>query len=232
MRDFTDITFILDRSGSMGSLQSDIIGGFRAFVEEQQRLGDNASLTLVQFDHEYTVNFSNVPIKDVSSTIEFVPRGTTALLDAIGKTIIDTGARLSQMPESDRPNKVLVIVMTDGHENASREFTGAKIREMVEHQKTVYRWEFVFLGANIDSFGTAASMGVAAFSVSNYDASSLGAQSAMRGASTYTLSSRSNDSGGGSAVSMAVAYKQAMDAIKSEYTGAGGQAPPSNGGTA
>ena len=231
MRNFTDITFILDRSGSMDSLQSDVIGGFRAFVEEQQRLGDNAALTLVQFDHEYAINFSNVPIKDVSSTIEFIPRGATALLDAIGRTIVDTGIRLSQTPEADRPNKVLMIVMTDGHENASIEFTGAKIREMVEHQKTVYQWEFVFLGANIDSFGTASSLGVSSFSVSNYDASSHGTKSALRGVSTYTASLRSS-AGGGSAVSMAEAYAKSMDAIKRETAGSGGQAPPPNGGAA
>lgn len=212
MKNFTDITFILDRSGSMSSLASDVVGGFETFVKDQRNAGENAALTLVQFDDQYEVVFANRPIMDAPTTIQFAPRGSTALLDAIGRTINDVGARLSKTPENDRPNKVLFIVMTDGYENASREFTNVKVKELVEHQKTKYQWDFVFLGANMDSFSVGGSMGVSSFGTVNFVATSAGVRSGLQAASYYTSSARLSHNGV-SVVSMADAYEQAMDEL-------------------
>src|SRR3990167_7460886 len=128
---YTDITFILDRSGSMIPIKQDVIGGFNSFITEQKALPGKLKVTLVQFDNVYEAVFvaksvDQVPVLDSNS---YQPRGSTALLDAIGRTINDTGARLRRMSEKDRPAKVLVIIYTDGQENASNEFTKDKIKE-------------------------------------------------------------------------------------------------------
>lgn len=195
MRDFTDITFILDRSGSMASVAGDVIGGYKTFVEDQKKAGDNAAMSLVQFDSEYERVFSGVPIKNVSSELAFSPRGMTALLDALGRTINETGQRLAALPESQRPNKVMIIVLTDGEENASNEFNHSQVRDLVKLQQNTYNWQFVFLGANIDSFAVAGNFGVNAYTTSNYVANAQGIIYAMNGLSTYTSSVRASVDG-------------------------------------
>jgi len=195
MKDFTDITFILDRSGSMDSIKKDVVGGYKTFVEDQKKLGDNASMTLVQFDNEYELVFSHVPIQYVDAKLNFYPRGMTALRDAVGRTIKTTGERLSKLSEAERPNKVMIIVLTDGEENASNEFSHSQIREMVKLQQNVYNWQFVFLGANIDSFAVGGSLGVNAFTTSNYQATEQGVAYALGGLSTYTSCLRTSASG-------------------------------------
>ena len=145
----TMVAIVLDRSGSMEACAADVIGGFNRLIEDQKKLPGECLVTLVQFDHEYQLLRDGVPVQQVEplSPATFVPRGNTALLDAMGRTIVSVGEKLAAMPETDRPGKVLMVVLTDGHENASSEYTYERVREMIEHQKTVYSWEFVFIGS-------------------------------------------------------------------------------------
>ncbi|NNE00551.1 MAG: VWA domain-containing protein [Pirellulaceae bacterium] len=159
--DLTDITLVVDRSGSMESIRDDAQGGINAFIREQAGLPGQALITLVQFDTDYEFLAKGVPATDIAP-YELQPRGATALLDAIGRAINETGQRLSQINESDRPGLVVFVVMTDGLENSSREFTTNKIKQMIEHQQTHYQWQFTFLGADQDAFAEAGALGIAA----------------------------------------------------------------------
>lgn len=175
---YTDITIVLDRSGSMDIIKDDTIGGFNAFLKAQQEVPGEATITLVQFDDLYETVYQAANLKQANplDSQTFVPRGTTALLDAVGRAINDTGARLSAMAEADRPEKVIFVILTDGHENASKEFTLQRINEMIQHQQGQYRWEFVFLGANQDAIATAAQMGIAAQAALTFTANTQGTQ--------------------------------------------------------
>lgn len=173
---YTDITVALDRSGSMEIIKDDTIGGFNQFLSDQKAVPGDATITLAQFDDQYEVVYSASDIQSVKAldSLTFVPRGSTALYDAIGRTIIDTGKRLEAMPEDARPGKVIFVIVTDGQENASKEFRVDKISEMIGHQKTKYSWEFVFLGANQDAIFTAKNIGISAANAMTYAANSKG----------------------------------------------------------
>lgn len=157
--DLTDITLVVDRSGSMQDIRTDAEGGVNAFVENQANEPGQAYLTLVQFDTEYEFLHKGVPIGQVPK-YNLVPRGATALLDAIGRAINETGERLSKMNETDRPGLVVFVVMTDGLENSSREFSKSRIKEMIQHQQEKYGWQFTFLGADQDAFAEADALGI------------------------------------------------------------------------
>lgn len=161
-QDLTEIVVILDRSGSMSSIKDDVIGGFNSFIEEQRKVEGFANVSLYMFDDQYESVYEGTELYLVPKLTNetFVPRGTTALLDSIGKTINSVGARLANTPESERPSKVMVVIITDGHENSSKEFTAAQIKEMTEHQTNVYGWQFLYIGANQDSFSVAQSYGI------------------------------------------------------------------------
>lgn len=159
-QDLTDITVVLDRSGSMHACQSDSEGGLNRFIDDQKKLPGEAVFTLVQFDTEYEFVHRAVPIRSVPHCT-LVPRGNTALLDAVGRAIVETGERLAKTREADRPGLVVFVIVTDGQENSSREFTLAKVREMIAHQQAVYKWQFTYLGANQDAFAEAGALGIA-----------------------------------------------------------------------
>lgn len=167
-KDYTHIAIVLDRSGSMASCADDTIGGFNTFIEEQKNGQGEASLTLCQFDTVYETVHDAIALKDVPP-LKFEPRGSTALLDAIGRTINDTGAWLKGKPEEERPERVVFVILTDGHENASHEFTRPQIKEMIQRQEGSYKWQFVFLGANQDAIATGADMGIPMSSTLTYD---------------------------------------------------------------
>ena len=190
MRISTDITFLLDRSGSMASKVTDVIGGWKAFVEKQKTEPGEAKVSLVQFDDQYETPFTAIPIENLSPIIVYSPRGWTALRDAIGRTINNVGERLRSLPASERPTKVVIIVMTDGEENASREFTQDQIKQMVKHQTDNYQWEFLFLGANIDSFAIGASYGVLGINTTNYSYTKGGMRAMFSTVSNYTSATR------------------------------------------
>jgi hypothetical protein len=190
--DFTDITIILDRSGSMESVAGDTIGGFNRFVQDQKGGHGDAALTLVQFDDRYETVYAGVPIERAQAlTAEtFVPRGSTALLDAIGRTIDETGRRLAAIREPDRPEQVIMVIITDGYENASRHYPSHRISEMIAHQSDVYNWQFVYIGANQDAIATAAAMGVDAGSALTYAPSAAGTEQAFASISRRTALKR------------------------------------------
>lgn len=175
----TEIAFILDRSGSMESMVEPAISGFNRLLREQQQESGSARFTLVLFDDAYEVPVQSLPIAEVVEldTTTFVPRGSTALLDAIGRTIDELGAKLAATPEAERPGQVIVAILTDGMENASTRFTWQDISKRIRHQTDQYEWKFLFLGANQDAIATAGRMSIAAADSSNFamDAASYGA---------------------------------------------------------
>jgi len=181
MKQLVEIICIIDRSGSMQTLKDDAIGGFNSFLDDQKKLPGSAQLTLVLFDDEYLKIHDALNIQDVPplTSESYTPRGTTALYDAIGKTVNEVGKRLADTPEHERPNKILVCILTDGHENASTEFTSEKIAEMIDHQKTKYSWEFMFLAANQDAVLTAKTMNIDADHAISFDATRRGMRFSM-----------------------------------------------------
>lgn len=191
MKNLTDMTIILDRSGSMEPLVADMIGGFNRLLDDQRVLPDPAVLTLVQFDHEYEVIYSACDVRAAPGLTRetYLPRGTTALLDAMGRTIESTGRRLAARRVEARPSRVIVVTMTDGLENASRAYSRDRVFEMITHQRSKYAWEFVFVGANQDAIATADRLGVAV--ACNYTADSVGTANAFAGVSRGLGSYRS-----------------------------------------
>ena len=160
----TELVFILDRSGSMGGLENDTIGGFNSMLTKQQQQPGDCRITTVLFDHEYEILHDRIDIEAVKPITgnDYFVRGQTALLDAIGRTINKIGSVQKNSAEGCGAEKVLFVITTDGMENASREFSYEKIKEMVGRQKSEYSWEFIFLGANIDAVDVANRFGVAA----------------------------------------------------------------------
>ena len=194
-KNLTEMVFILDRSGSMGHLVKDTIGGFNSMIEQQKNEDGDAYITTVLFDHEYEFLHDHVDIKDVQpiTNKEYYARGMTALLDAVGRTIYSVGARLNDTPEDERPEKVIFVITTDGYENASQEFTKAGVKKMIEHQQEKYSWTFMFLGANMDAVGEAMSLGVNAQFARTYTASDIGTQSVYNAVSDTLSYARSID---------------------------------------
>ncbi|MGI6730805.1 MAG: vWA domain-containing protein [Anaerovoracaceae bacterium] len=174
----TELVFILDRSGSMSGLESDTIGGYNALLEKQKKEDGEAIVTTVLFDDKYELLHDRINLNGISPITDqdYYVRGCTALLDAVGKTINKISNAQKHTLEEERAEKVLFVITTDGLENASREYSYDKIKEMVERQKTEYGWEFIFLGANIDAVETAASFGISADRAANYHADSEGTQ--------------------------------------------------------
>lgn len=171
---FTVIQAIIDRSGSMESIRSDAEGGFNAFIADQRTQPGECRVSLVQFDHEYEVVYEDTSIADVPR-LRIAPRGRTAMLDAIGHAITSLGVRLANLPEDKRPGTVLVCIVTDGLENASREFNYDVIKTMITHQEQVYSWTFLYLGADQDAIAQGSRMGIDASRALSYGRGNSGA---------------------------------------------------------
>lgn len=155
-----ELVFILDRSGSMGGLESDTIGGYNSMLSKQKKeKTGKVSVTTVLFDDQYELLYNQVPIEKVSPMTEeeYYVRGSTALLDAIGKTVMQVKANQDKKEIKD---KVLFVIITDGMENASREYRADQIKKLIEERKEKNNWEFLFLGANIDAIGAAKDIGI------------------------------------------------------------------------
>jgi hypothetical protein len=159
--DLTHLYFLLDRSGSMHTIVDDTVGGFDAFIAEQRKTPGECRVTLCQFDDHYDEVYADRAIAEVPSLV-LEPRGTTALLDAIARLVIDAGKRLAALPEDQRPGTVVVGIMTDGMENASREWTHPQVKELIERQTRDYQWQFLYLGADQDAIEVGMSIGVGA----------------------------------------------------------------------
>jgi hypothetical protein len=192
MARITDITIILDRSGSMSSIREATVGGVNAFMDDVNKVPGEGVWSLVQFDDPDSARgareqFPHVVFENVSSTqlprlepADFKPRGSTALVDAVCLTIGRITTRVLAVPEVDRP-KVMVVIMTDGRENASRQFTSANLREVVAERQSVHGWEFLYLGANQDTFAEAGKYGIAKTgNVVNFSATDAGARGALQ----------------------------------------------------
>lgn len=180
----TQISIVLDRSGSMSSVREATVLGFNEFVEGQKSGTGDANVSLVQFDTEnpYELLYQARPVKEVPKlTIEdYIPRGGTPLHDAIGRTIDGLGTSLSKAKETERPGKVVIVIITDGLENSSREYSSSRIAEMIKHQREVYKWEFVFLGANQDAILTGEKLNIPATHSANYSGQKTGTVNAFR----------------------------------------------------
>jgi len=188
-KELTEIVFILDESGSMSPVKDDTIGGFNQFVEDQKKLPGFADFTLVKFSDYYKVinegaDIVNIPDLDRNS---YTPSFSTALLDAVGKTIELVKKRLEKVTEGNKPAKVLFAILTDGEENASREYTTSKIQDLVKEARDKDGWEFLFLGADIDAWSGGSSMGI----TSNVRVSKSNMKMSMKGMSNYTAMYRS-----------------------------------------
>ena len=153
----TDITTILDRSGSMGHIQEQVIRSFNEFLAEQKKVKTKAAISLIQFDDQYEVNYEGVDIKDAKdlNASMYEPRGMTALNDAIGRTIVNMKKRLKNTKDN-----VLVVITTDGMENASREFSRRQIFDMIKECEEKLGWKFMYLAADDASFDEYEDMGM------------------------------------------------------------------------
>lgn len=193
-QNLTLISMLLDRSGSMSAVWAPTIDGFNEFVSKQkaEKTGE-ASMTLIQFDDQYETHYLRLDIKDVRplTTETYAPRGTTSLLDAIGRSITETGKALAAMPEAERPGKVLFVIITDGQENSSKEFTRAQVFDLIKHQREKYAWDFIFLGANQDAITVGHTMGFQGSKTMTFGYNVAGTQFAFDSAAAYTTRTRS-----------------------------------------
>jgi|SRR5882724_195343 len=187
----TDITAIIDKSGSMAGLVADTIGGFNTFLEAQQKTAreshQRCTLQVVQFDDQYEPGERRDVIAHPKlNNATYVPRGMTALLDAMGRTITAAGARFQSLPEHERPGKVLFVVITDGYENHSREYTGEKIKTMLTTQQNEFSWDFIYLGANQDAWAVGSTMGFKQGKTLSTTSNAMGTRSAYAATARYS----------------------------------------------
>jgi uncharacterized protein YegL len=191
------IGIVLDRSGSMHDIRSATVAGLNEFIAEQKLVPglDDTRVKLVRFDSEYESVFDK-PLSEVETFDDsiLVPRGMTALHDAIGRTVTEMGKELEAMSESQRPEKVFVMIVTDGEENSSAAFSGADVANLVKQQTDVYKWKFIFLGANQDAITNASKLNIAPGSTISYNASSIGTQNVFKSTASAMCSFRSMDS--------------------------------------
>lgn len=159
---YVDITLILDESGSMGPLQDETISSLNKFLEDQRKIPGDCLLSVIKFNERQHPLFLGRTIQDVRdfTRLNYTPNGYTALLDAVGVAIDETGSRLRHMPEPMRPGKVVFVIVTDGQENMSHKYTKAQVKEAIERQTSQWNWEFVYMGANVDAFAEASSLGI------------------------------------------------------------------------
>lgn len=188
--DYTHISVLVDRSGSMAMIQADAEGGLRTFMDEQFALPGKLTTSLFQFDDVFDTVFrmesSSAPAKDWS----LQPRGVTALLDGIGKSVAITGEDLAALPEDQRPGKVLFVIVTDGLENASLDWTREKVFDLITRQREDYSWEFLFLAANQDAIAAGRDIGIQF--ATNYQATGDGTQAVYAAASVSAARYRSS----------------------------------------
>ena len=193
----TEIILVIDRSGSMTSIKSDMEGGLNTFLEEQKKLDGEAYLTYFSFDDK-TEKVFELQSLDKVEPIQILPRGSTALTDAIGSSINDVRQRNDRTPEGERAETVIFVVITDGFENSSYEYTASQVKEMVKDQESNQNWKFIFMGANIDSVTTSNNYGFTRGSTIDFAANEVGAtkgsETLCAATSFYRASSTKSDS--------------------------------------
>ena len=187
---YTEIVYILDRSGSMGGLEADTIGGFNAMMEKQKKTGEKALVSTVLFDDRSEVIHDRVPIDKIEKMTDkqYYVRGCTALLDAVGGAIRHIGNVHKYIRPEDRPDNTLVVITTDGMENASSRYSREQVENMVKHQQEKYGWEFIFIGANIDAYEEARKFGISKERAVNYVCDEIGTANVYAGISRAVCS--------------------------------------------
>lgn len=192
----TSINVIIDASGSMQGLANDTIGSFNTFLKEQKDFPGEALFTLCTFNSTHRIVHDFVKIASVSDldTNSYQPGGYTALLDAMGHTMEIVGQKLAALPEEERPSKVIFLVITDGEENSSFRYTSEQIKNMVEHQKDKYSWEFVFFGASLDQIAAGQALGISMNNTMSYTPSSAGTHQLYNTISSSMTSYRASNS--------------------------------------
>lgn len=191
----SEIIFILDASGSMTNLAADTIGSFNSLIEEQKKDPGETYITTVLFNNYHNVLHNHISVKDVEPITQkdYLTFGTTALLDTVGKTIDNIGERLFNTDECERPEKIIFVIITDGLENASKEYSKSKVKEMIEHQQNKYSWTFMFLGANMDAVSEGSSLGIDSNYSKTYTASSIGTETLYRAVSKGISNLKTNN---------------------------------------
>jgi hypothetical protein len=214
----TEIAYILDRSGSMEPMQEPAVAAFNAFVKAQLDVPGDARLTLIQFDDAYEVPIAACPVQDVRelTAATYTPRGMTALLDAIGRTVKDIDRRLTALPETEKPGKVILAIFTDGMENASREYTLKHISDLIRLYRDEKGWEFLFLAANQDAIASAGAMHIDAHLSANVSFSVQGMKSTSGAMARKVRAMRMKSSGNMDAQAKEDDAKSMNDIVKEE----------------
>jgi len=179
-----EIVIIMDRSGSMSNISKDMEGGIKEFINEQKQNKGEILVTYARFDDDYELVFENKPIEEVEEIV-LSPRGMTALLDAIGKTISSVSERISDLSEDNQPERVLFVIITDGQENASKEYSREQIVDLISTNENTNGWDFTFLGANLDAISEGSSLGVRGGKSFNYVATAAGIKDMTRSLGKY-----------------------------------------------
>lgn len=221
---YTKIILVIDRSGSMSNIAKDMEGGLRSFIEDQKNNNTGScDISLYQFDHSYDVVYEDVDIKNAPN-YNLVPRGSTSLYDAVGRTINSVGEKLSKINENDRPDRVLFVIITDGQNNTSTEFTVSKVKELINRQSNQYNWTFTYLGSNQDAWSVGSSMGLSSDKVLTYYANTDGTLDAWKSINSNVHSFRKASSGQTAGASFCYsdkdieAQKRAADSKKNSPT--------------
>lgn len=175
-KNLTELVFILDRSGSMGGLESDTIGGFNSMISKNKQSEGDAIVTVVLFNHDIKTLYDRIPIKDIPEMTEkdYQTSGTTALIDAIGTTIDRIEKIHKESKKEEVPSKTMFVITTDGQENSSKEYSSTDVRKKISRLKEGDKWEFMFIGANIDAVETAGHFGIDADHAANYKSDKAG----------------------------------------------------------
>ncbi|MDZ5713474.1 vWA domain-containing protein [Jeotgalibacillus haloalkalitolerans] len=176
--DLTELVFILDKSGSMGGLESDTIGGYNSMLEKQKKIKGECNITTVLFDHHYELLHDRISVSKVNTMTEkeYQVGGSTALLDAVGRSLHKMISVQKLSDGKDRADKVMFVIVTDGEENSSSEYSADHIKTLIKQQKEKHGWEFIFLGANLDAVKTAERYGISSDRAINYLADHEGTQ--------------------------------------------------------
>jgi len=196
--DLVELVFVFDRSGSMTSIYQTAVAGFKEYIQSQLGVPGDCTLSLYTFDNTSEKVLDRVSLKDTltqsliaeNTALWFRPRGSTALFDTVARAIRETGEKLAATPEHLRPGKVILVTITDGYENCSTFTSRDALRSMIEHQQGVYKWDFVFIGANQDAVLTAQGLGIRAEAALTYLANDASADAMMRTLGNYTSSAR------------------------------------------
>ena len=191
-KDYTAIAMLIDRSGSMMATRDDAVGGMATFLKEQREVPGKCTVRISQFDDKYEEVCESTPVAEVKDP-DLVPRGSTALLDAWGKLMTQFGEELADLPEDERPDNVIFVVITDGHENSSREWTRDRLFQVVTEQTNQWGWKFAYLGADQDAVAVGGSYGVAKGQTMSYSGDSQGTRSAYAATSSMVTETRTGN---------------------------------------